>query len=387
MLFLDEICQLTFRQPFTVKNFSSQQPEYKQGTMIAARNGTADLLKGLAVLFMIQVHIMEQFGTPDACNSAIGRISLFLGGPPCAPVFLAVMGYFLASSSRPFSYFLKRGIVLFAGGILLNIGRSVNLLTRIFSGSVSLDPYFYLFGADILTLAGLSLVVIGVMRLVFREMVIPYLIAAVIIVSIAPLLPEWSRNLPLSAYVVSFVWNAGEWSYFPLFPWFAYVLAGYSFRMVASRPGFGVRLHKLKFLPVMTVVGVLLMITLPWAAGIAHNLSGPGGYYRHGILFFGWVLLFMAGYLTLVNYLEKQQGGSGGVKMIRWIGENVTLIYVIQWLIIGNLATMFYQSLNVFEMLFWYVGITVVTALLGWGYLRIRKTFPGLRQQKTGRPG
>ncbi|MEI7897648.1 MAG: heparan-alpha-glucosaminide N-acetyltransferase domain-containing protein [bacterium] len=58
-------------------------------------NGTADLLKGIAVLFMIQVHIMEQFASPDTCNSLIGKISMFLGGPPCAPVFLAVMGYFL----------------------------------------------------------------------------------------------------------------------------------------------------------------------------------------------------------------------------------------------------------------------------------------------------
>jgi uncharacterized membrane protein len=64
------------------------------------RDGTADLLKGFAVLFMIQVHIMEQFATPDTCNSIIGKISMFLGGPFCAPVFMAVMGYFLAFSSK-----------------------------------------------------------------------------------------------------------------------------------------------------------------------------------------------------------------------------------------------------------------------------------------------
>ena len=76
------------------------------------RDGTADLLKGFAVLFMIQVHIMEQFATPDIFNSSIGKISMFLGGPPCAPVFMAVMGYFLAKSSRPFIYFLKRALAL-----------------------------------------------------------------------------------------------------------------------------------------------------------------------------------------------------------------------------------------------------------------------------------
>ena len=49
------------------------------------RNGTADLLKGIAVLLMIQVHIMEQLAEYDLFNSRFGEISLFLGGPACAP--------------------------------------------------------------------------------------------------------------------------------------------------------------------------------------------------------------------------------------------------------------------------------------------------------------
>jgi uncharacterized membrane protein len=62
------------------------------------RDGTADLLKGFAVLFMIQVHLMEQFVSAYTYNSLIGKISMFLGGPFYTPVFLAVMGYFLAFS-------------------------------------------------------------------------------------------------------------------------------------------------------------------------------------------------------------------------------------------------------------------------------------------------
>jgi len=56
------------------------------------RNQTADLLKGFAVIFMIQVHVIEQFATQTLYDSLWGKISLFLGGPFCAPVFLAVMG-------------------------------------------------------------------------------------------------------------------------------------------------------------------------------------------------------------------------------------------------------------------------------------------------------
>lgn len=58
------------------------------------RNCAADLLKGTAVVLMIQVHIVELFAQPSVLENWIGRASLFLGGPPVAPVLIAVMGYF-----------------------------------------------------------------------------------------------------------------------------------------------------------------------------------------------------------------------------------------------------------------------------------------------------
>lgn len=136
-----------------------------------SRNGTADLLKGIAVLLMIQVHIMEQFADPGLYNSTLGKISLFLGGPACAPVFMAVMGYFLASSHKSMKGFMVRGLMLFAGGIMLNTGRSANLLIQVFQGESELNPWHFIFGADILTLAGLSILVIGLLRLLLKPII------------------------------------------------------------------------------------------------------------------------------------------------------------------------------------------------------------------------
>jgi surface polysaccharide O-acyltransferase-like enzyme len=76
------------------------------------RNRTADLLKGLAVIFMIQVHLLELFATQDIYVSWIGKISLFLGGPPAAPVFMVVMGYYFASSKRTLKSGTVRGLKL-----------------------------------------------------------------------------------------------------------------------------------------------------------------------------------------------------------------------------------------------------------------------------------
>jgi uncharacterized membrane protein len=52
-----------------------------------------DLLKGLAIILMIQVHITELFLDHAGRESIVGKISLFLGGPFTAMVFMIVMGY------------------------------------------------------------------------------------------------------------------------------------------------------------------------------------------------------------------------------------------------------------------------------------------------------
>lgn len=96
-------------------------------TTSALRNGTADLLKGVAVVLMIQVHLFEQFATIDLFEGIAGRVSLFFGGPPAAPVFLAVMGYFISHSRKTTAHQIRRGILLILGGILLNIGLNAKI--------------------------------------------------------------------------------------------------------------------------------------------------------------------------------------------------------------------------------------------------------------------
>ena len=331
----------------------------------AKRDGTADLLKGLAVLFMIQVHLMEQFVSRDTFNSIIGKTSMFLGGPPCAPVFLAVMGYFLAFSEKPFSYFLKRGILLFFGGILLNAARSANLLIHIMCGEVHLDPWFFIMGADILTLAGLSLVLTGCTRMIFKNNASFYALTALVVAAISPWLNRFSLGEKIPGHIIAFLWGTADWSYFPIFPWFAYVLVGFAFRLFVIKSTFVNKIkiqdHFIYFVPLW--IGII--ITIPYASAFTYNLDGPGGYYHHGILFFCWVILFLLSYLVLVNLMEATSGDKMVAGMIKWIGQKVTTLYVIQWLIIGNLATWLYRSQDLFQFLVWFVVVTAATLLTG----------------------
>ena len=329
------------------------------------RDGTADLLKGFAVLFMIQVHLMEQFVSPDIYSSLIGKTSMFLGGPFCAPVFLAVMGYFLAYSSKPLFYFLKRGVLLFLGGILLNTARSANLLIQIIQGKLELDPWFYILGADILTLAGLSLLLTGIMRIMFREKAWLYAISAIIVAAISPLLNRAGSTGLFPSHFRAFLWGTEAWSYFPVFPWFAYVLAGYSFRLFLKQSPVAMKIdiqtRIIYFIPAW--IGVI--ITIPFASAITHNLDGPDGYYHHGILFFGWVLLFLLSYLVVVKLIEINCGENRILGFVKWIGQKVTMLYIIQWLIIGNLATWLFHSQGLFQFIGWFFLVTIATILTG----------------------
>ncbi|PJB59375.1 MAG: hypothetical protein CO098_03725, partial [Bacteroidetes bacterium CG_4_9_14_3_um_filter_41_19] len=94
---------------------------------------TPDLLKGMAVILMIQVHLIELFATQEIYDSFFGQLLLFLGGPPAAPVFMAVMGYFLAFSKRGLLFDVKRGFKLIIWGFALNIGLNLNLFFHIYT--------------------------------------------------------------------------------------------------------------------------------------------------------------------------------------------------------------------------------------------------------------
>ena len=340
------------------------------------RNGAADLLKGIAVVLMIQVHIMEQFATADLYNSTIGKLSLFLGGPACAPAFMAAMGYYLAQSKRTPAGILKRGIMLFSGGILLNTGRSVNLLAMIFSGEVSLNPWHFILGADILTLAGISVIIIGLLRYLSTASRLLYTLMLLSVVVLSVIVPEIPGNSGFSPYVSAFFWGGAAWSYFPLFPWLSYVLAGYAFNLFQHVKF--IKKYDLKQ-SIFAIIPAWLFIlaTLPWAAGITCNLSGAGGYYHHGILFIIWTLVFLLSYLPILQVIDSEYGGRRITLLIKWMGRRVTILYVIQWLIIGNLAAVLFRSQHMFQVAAWVAGVTIATCLGGFLYPRLRSAFSG----------
>jgi uncharacterized membrane protein len=339
------------------------------------RNNTADLLKGLAVVFMVQVHIMELFARQEIYDSAIGKVSLFLGGPPCAPIFMGVMGFFLFSRNKTFLNYLKRGLILFFGGILLNIGLNAHLLLNGLQGKIDIDPLIYIFGVDILPLAGLSVILIAVLRLLFKEKYILYFAVAILIALSAPFIPVFAESGSSVSFLNAFLWGHFDWSYFPVFPWFAYVITGYAFRIVFDKyklPEKFTVSHSIVFsLPFI----IAIIFTISYAASVAHNLNGADGYYHHGILYFAWIMLFACAYIMLIHIIEEYSAKNFIIRFLKWTGRNVTLFYIFQWLIIGNIATEIYKTQDKVILIFWFTGILIVTSIFVFIYNILKNRF------------
>jgi len=332
------------------------------------RIGLPDTIKGVAVILMVQVHLMELFANELTYNSMFGKISLFLGGPPAAPVFMAVMGYFMAHSNKHLSKSLWRGLKLILLGIIVNIGMNANLLVKTFQGNLDVNPWQYIFGVDILFLAGLSIILISLLKLVFNEKLLFWLIAIFVFGGLNRFLPVYSGESQLLKYVLPYFSGFFPWSYFPVFPWMTYVLIGFTFRLAIKK-------NLLPALSSKTIayIFVALILLLVFTFGFGLRISSIlEVYYHHNIVFVLWTMAFLAFWLILFDYLDQFFGNSDVFAYLRWVGKNVTVFYVVQWLIIGNIATEIYRTQPLFQLILWFVSILLVTSAIVLGVHKFR---------------
>jgi len=332
------------------------------------RSRTADFLKGVALIAMAQLVLVEYFSKADILNGLLGKISLFIGGPPAAPMFLAIMGYYIAHQGHTFRHDLIRGIKLIFLGLLLNIARNALTLFGIFSANAHVDVWHIVFGTDILILAGISLVAMAILIKILRGHVLAYLALIIVFLLLQYVIPPVEKWMPHSV-VIPFFYGKYPNAQFPFIPWFAYVLAGYTFYLfkqffVADQFKHN---HTIKIV-LGLASGILLILTLPFGYGVSVNHSL---FYHHGILFFSfcvnylfWWLLSARAIVTVVN--NKLTG------YFEFIGKNVTAFYVIFMILAGNLAV-FYQSK--LDYLFLFIGFVVLIAstsflVLAWERIR-----------------
>lgn len=136
----------------------------KEVIFYSHREPFPDFLRRTALILMIQVHItgLLLIDIPD--YKLFIRWSLFLGSILAAPIFLILMGYYLAKSSLTSKQEIVRAIKLFLLGLTLNILMNFSLLLKFINCEVQIDPFQYILGADILLFASLSILLIAFIK-------------------------------------------------------------------------------------------------------------------------------------------------------------------------------------------------------------------------------
>ncbi|UAM98812.1 DUF1624 domain-containing protein [Polaribacter litorisediminis] len=336
---------------------------------MAQRSRTADLLKGIAVILMIQVHIVELFATPKIFSSTIGQFLLFLGGPLVAPIFVGILGYYIGSSQKTTKQLIWRGIKIFLAGMLLNILLNLNLFIHVYQGKLNISIFPYLFGVDILQFAGISIVFFALLKRLKHSILISISISVV-----AAFLGHYLLNHTIDQvylqYIASFFYGASYWSYFPVFPWISYSLLGYAFYQINKKYDL-----QIVFTPFIKIISGIIFVgfliySLRYAIRVSANLQE---YYHHGILFFFWTFIFLIFYSLTIHELDQKLGNSSVFIYLKWLGKNVTAVYIIQWILIGNTATIIFKSVeSPLILVLSFCGMLFLVSTLTYFYLKLK---------------
>lgn len=328
--------------------------------MEVKRSRTSDFIKGVALVAMVQLVLVEYFAKPEIFTGLTGKISMFLGGAPAAPVFLTVMGYYLAVGKKSLRAMMIRGFSLIALGFLLNILRNAVVLWHVFQGLSTQNPWDLILGTDILILAGASAVVMALLIRVLKGHVLAYLALIILFLLLQYIVPPVEKTFPTS-HLAPFIYGKYPHALFPFIPWFAYVLAGYAFYLFKQ---FFVaddfkHNHTVKVV-LLVLSGLLLLLTLPFGFNVSIK---PIFFFHHGILFFLFCVNFVFWWLLLARAIVNRVNNPV-TQYLEYLGKNVTVFYVMFMVLAGNLLHSMQKTMDYPELVLWFLGLMFLSSLL-----------------------
>lgn len=97
---------------------------FSQDKINTGRQVEIDIARGLAVLFMIIIHVQIYFASPHLLDTHFADFNDFTGDIPAAPMFMFLMGIGINYTRRSDPALMaRRGIGLLGAGYLLNFVR------------------------------------------------------------------------------------------------------------------------------------------------------------------------------------------------------------------------------------------------------------------------
>lgn len=307
------------------------------------RQNELDIARGLAVLFMIAVHVLRSFSKEIVIYSFGGTIVNALGGPPAAPVFMFILGAGIVYSKKSDSkILLKRGLLIIIAGYLLNlIQGSSSLYWYIISRDTELLNVFIntFLAINILQFAGLALIFFSLCRKFQFNNWIIIMIGNVFIISNLFLLNLKTDHVLFKALSGLF-WGSSNVSFYPFLSWIIYPIAGYIYGSFLIRCK-----NKSKFYLFLIVSSLIFGGILMSSLNIDINSSDIFTYHHQDIFDSIIILFFVFFWIGLIFFLSNGFIGILKTTIVRW-SRNVAAIYFIHWVLITCLLSLNLIGMN-----------------------------------------
>lgn len=301
------------------------------------RDVSFDIARGIAIFLMILQHGWLIIVSGYVNNNWLDLIFFLLGTVLVAPIFLFLMGVNTVKSryNKPKDLF-KRGILLIFLGYSLSalrfflpiiLAEHFGLIAAPEDIIYEFSPLYYLLEVDILQVAGLSLIMIALLK--WRKIKYNYyLIIAVLISLISPIL--WQLKFTSSSLnlLVAPFWGTDYYVVFPFFSWSLYSLVGVYFGNLLLKSKNKKEFYK-DCLTKITPLGVISLIFL-----ILDSLVFDSSYNCHSL---GYNLLLVSIIITWLAVINLNYHKIS-VKLINILtvwSKNVTIIYFVQWILIA----------------------------------------------------
>jgi uncharacterized membrane protein len=357
----------------------------------SVRVAFVDLLRGWAVIVMIQTHVFNATMIPALTETGIYSVIRFLDGL-VAPSFLFASGLAYAiTTRRKIGDYLSFGWPLFR-----QFGRLIFILLIGYSLHIPKFNYHHLVNeatheawmafwqADVLHCIAVSLIALQVLLLLCRSerrlyQAVLVLTGAVVVG--APIM--WSVDWwlifppPIAAYL-----NGQHYSLFPLFPWsaflFAGALTGYYFTRARSSQAEGAESRMMRSVAragLAVIAGSFALHPLAAAAYPAYD------YWRSSPSFFllraGLVMLLCSGL-----FLYEQRKGADPASAVTLFGRESFVVYVTHLMLIygkfgpNSFTQIVGQSFGYLEASFMTLLVLLLMFALAHGWARVRREPP-----------
>ncbi|WP_109433927.1 MULTISPECIES: heparan-alpha-glucosaminide N-acetyltransferase domain-containing protein [Aquimarina] len=330
-----------------------------------------DFARGVSVLMVIMVHTLWIYGDLSTQGDTwLGEVIHFIGKG--TPMFLLAMGVsFTLSRNQNMILSIKRGIYILLAGYIMNllkfvvptiIGTTPDSFIEAYGWTppANMDNMlFMLLTGDILQLAGVSLLFMGVINKLSKNKYVPLIIAFLIILTTKEV-HGFQLGIPGVDYIFDLMWGA-EWNvYFAVFPWFSFILIGMFFGMWYKENNKSERYIFVRMLPagiiLMLIGGGLCYYNFEYHFGDYFHL-GPGG----AIYLTGFNLLLLRFAFMMVTRIQPNKV----FDFLYYCSKRVTTIYIIQWVIIcWGMGILGYQQFGITGVLILLPIFTIITLLL-----------------------